>query len=264
MADIKFSQFTAGGNSRVGDIVVGLRGGDNVKFTFPGTGIEDVDGNFLLGYTSIGATAVNYINVANAATTLNPTISAVGSDTNIDLQLSSKGTGSVFINGVTVDYLNNISSIVSATFPGSGSGNALLRAQATAGTPTVQLPTSSGILALTSEIPGGGGVFWSTISGTTQTATVNTGWIPTNVGLTTITLPSTAAIGSVVSIQGEGSGGWTITAPDSQIIHVGSTATSAGGTVSSANRYDAITLVCIVADTEWGMYGPVSSGFVTT
>jgi hypothetical protein len=111
---------------------------------------------------------------------------------------------------------------------------------------------------------GGGGLVWSTIAGTSQSATVNTGWIPQNVGLTTITLPATAAIGSFVSIQGQGSGGWLIDAPGTQIIRIGSSPTSAGGTVASANRYDAITLVCIVADTEWAMYGPVSSGFVIT
>lgn len=113
-------------------------------------------------------------------------------------------------------------------------------------------------------LAGGGGLFWSVIPGSSQTAIVNTGLIPQSGGLTTITLPSTAPIGSVVSVQGQGSGGWVIEAPGSQIIRIGASPSSAGGTVASANRYDAITLICIVANAEWAMYGPVSSGFVIT
>jgi len=47
------------------------------------------------------ASAVNYVNVTGAATTAIPVISAAGSDTNVSLSLSSKGTGVVglFANG---------------------------------------------------------------------------------------------------------------------------------------------------------------------
>jgi len=116
MADIKFSQFTAGNNVRVDDIVVGLRNSDNYKFTFPGTGIEDTSGNLLLGYSTAGISAVNHLFFENANTTFAPTISAVGSDTNINLDIESKGTGAVNLNGVSVDSLNNISGITTAWF----------------------------------------------------------------------------------------------------------------------------------------------------
>lgn len=43
--------------------------------------------------------AVNYATVTPAATTANPTLAAAGSDTNISLALSGKGTGGVVING---------------------------------------------------------------------------------------------------------------------------------------------------------------------
>lgn len=264
MPDIKFSQFTAGGNVQIDDIVVGLRAADNAKFTFPGTGFSDADGNLILGYSSPGVSAINHIFIQNAQTANAPEISAVGTDVDIGIKIAGKGAGSIDLNTVSFSSTGNISGITTAVFPGSGSGQATLEAQAAAGTPTLQLPNASGTLALISDIPGGGGLVWSAISGTSQTATINTGWIPQNVGLTTITLPATAAIGSFVSIQGQGSGGWLIDAPGTQIIRIGSSPTSAGGTVASANRYDAITLVCIVADTEWAMYGPVTSGFTIT
>ena len=47
------------------------------------------------------ASAVNYLNFTGAATTAAPTISAQGSDANIGLVLSSKGTGAVALGGTT-------------------------------------------------------------------------------------------------------------------------------------------------------------------
>lgn len=66
-------------------------------------GIYDSPGNVILGTTS-AASAVNYVNVVNAGTTAAPTLSALGSDTNIDLALASKGTGNVTANGDPVLY----------------------------------------------------------------------------------------------------------------------------------------------------------------
>jgi len=405
MADIKFSQFTSGGNVRVGDIVVGLRASDNVKFTFPGTGISDADGNFLLGYSSVGSSAVNYISFENADTTLGPTISSKGSDSNIDLNISSKMMGNVNINGVLFDSSKNISQIATAVFASSVTGQTTLKGQASVGTLVVELPDASGTLALTSGIPsfplslgmggtgaslsasnggifysnattgailpgtatagqilrsgassapswstttypstttingllyavagntvgqtavvngavlvsssagvpvwsssltngqvvigstggqpqaasimagsgitltagsnslmissttGGGGLIWNSVAGTTALADINNGYIISNAGATTITLPSVAPVSSMISVQGQGAAGWIIQSAVSQIIHVGGSPSTAGGTVGSTNRYDAITLVCIVADSEWGMYGPVSSAFVIT
>jgi len=403
MADIKWSQFTSGGNVQVGDISVGLRSADNIQFTFPGTGIGDANGNLMLGYTSPGVGAINHVLIENAVTTTPPSISAAGTDTNIDLKLSSKGASNIHLNNVLVDNTGDISGIATAMFSGSSSGQAILKAQAAAGTPTLQLPNTSGTLALTSALPsfpitlaqggtgasltasnggifysnastgqilagtatanqvllsgastmpswsmatypattaankilyssatntvselasansaslvtnssgvpswagplndgqviigatggtpqaanlsqgpgitintaahnitisaatGGGGLAWSTISGTTQTGVAGAAYIPTNGALTTIDLPATCNPGDMIAVQGQGSGMWTIQANTGQTIHIGSSASSVAGTVSAANQYDAITLVCIVADTDWAMYGPVSSGFV--
>ncbi|CAB4128346.1 hypothetical protein UFOVP270_25 [uncultured Caudovirales phage] len=405
MADIKFSQFALYGDCQVGDIVVGLRAGDNAQFTFPGTGIADSNANLLLGYTSVGAGAVNYVSFENAVTTTAPVISAKGTDFNINLQLSSKGTGSVALNNVLVDSSSNVSNVATVMFTGSSSGQAILKAQATAGTPTLQLPNESGILALTSDLPtlplalneggtgaaltasnggifysnastgailsgtatahqvllsgsssapswsnatypvsitinqllysssanaitgltaansaalvsgssgtpiwsnsiddgyiiigstgaqpqaaqltqgsgititngpnsieissstGGGGLIWSVVAGTTQTAAAGNGYITSNGSLTTVSLPASCAPGDMVAVQGQGAGGWLIQANTGQTIHIGASASMSAGSVASANQYDAITLVCIVTNTDWAMYGPVSSGFVIT
>ena len=71
-----------------------------------GTGailLKDGDGNELVK-TSRTASAVNEVTVANAATGNGPTLSATGDDTNIDLNITPKGTGdSVFTNKIKVD-----------------------------------------------------------------------------------------------------------------------------------------------------------------
>ena len=61
------------------------------------------DGNVILSFTTGGESATNWIDIKHAATGLGPVVRAVGTDTNVDLELSSKGTGVVNITGaVTV------------------------------------------------------------------------------------------------------------------------------------------------------------------
>jgi hypothetical protein len=61
----------------------------------------DTSGNEIVIGTSI-ASAVNEVTVRNAATANAPKIAATGGDTNINLNLQGKGTGSVQVNGTDV------------------------------------------------------------------------------------------------------------------------------------------------------------------
>lgn len=101
MAQIEFSDFAVGNNLMVGDTVVGLRSNANYKFTFPGTGIEDSNGNTLFSYSTSGAAAVNYVTLTNSDTGNAPSITASGTDVNIDLSIQGKGTGSVVLESLT-------------------------------------------------------------------------------------------------------------------------------------------------------------------
>jgi hypothetical protein len=58
------------------------------------TGVNDTNGNELLKVTAT-ASAVNELTLANAATGNGPTLSATGDDTNIDINITPKGTGIV-------------------------------------------------------------------------------------------------------------------------------------------------------------------------
>ena len=99
--DIKFSQFTASGDTQVSDYVVGLRAGENAKFDFPGTGFKDINGNYLLKYSTAGANAVNYLALINSISTLPVVLTAGGSDTDIGITLLPKGSGSLKLNTLT-------------------------------------------------------------------------------------------------------------------------------------------------------------------
>ena len=58
--------------------------------------ILDANGNEILEFDS-NDSAVNHLRVQNQATGSNPSLEAVGDDTNIDLQLTSKGTGKIIV-----------------------------------------------------------------------------------------------------------------------------------------------------------------------
>jgi len=100
---------------------------------------------------------------------------------------------------------------------------------------------------------GSGGVTFAGVSGTTQQAAVNNGYIPLNAALTTITLPATAAVGDVVAITGYGAGLWKLAQNTSQLIHFLSlvTTTGTGGYIQATTRYDTIIVRCVEANTTW-------------
>lgn len=99
-----------------------------------------------------------------------------------------------------------------------------------------------------------------TTSDATQQALPNSGFIPTLSSLVTINLPSTAAAGDRVAVQGEGSGGWKLQANAGQIIHMSTSATSDGGSLSSSDRYDTVCIMCIVENTTWSVSYFLSDG----
>ena len=95
---------------------------------------------------------------------------------------------------------------------------------------------------------------YTDVTGTSQTLAVNQGYQSNNAGLVTLTLPSTAAFGTIIKIRGYGAGGWTVAQNASQQIILGAkgaTTVGTGGSVSSTNRYDKITPFCAVANTTW-------------
>lgn len=123
--------------------------------------------------------------------------------------------------------------------------------------------TNLSISDTTLNASGGSGFTWNEVTGTTQAAAVNNGYLANNGSLVTITLPDTAALGSVVRVSGVGAGGWKIAQNASEIIHFGNTdtTTGTGGYLQSTHVRDSIELVCCVANTEWNVLS--SQGNIT-
>lgn len=87
---------------------------------------------------------------------------------------------------------------------------------------------------------------------TPVTVVVNATYIADNASaLTVFNLPATAAVGTEVSIVGNGPGGWQIVANGGQTIKMNANTTTSGGSMSSTNRYNGVTIVCTVANTTW-------------
>lgn len=107
-------------------------------------------------------------------------------------------------------------------------------------------------------------VTWSGVAGTSQAAAVNHGYIIQNAATTTVTLPATAAIGSIVAVAGLGAGGWVLTANTGQTIKISPATTSSAGSLASTAQYDSVEVVCVTANTTWIVRSVQSSGLTVT
>ena len=57
---------------------------------------------------------------------------------------------------------------------------------------------------------GGGLVGWQPVTGASQQAVVNQGYLATNGTTVTVTLPASPSVGDIVRVSGAGAGGWQI------------------------------------------------------
>lgn len=119
-----------------------------------------------------------------------------------------------------------------------GTGGALVSGNA--GTSTLTISVS------------GSGFMWSAVTVNTSMS-ASQGYITNSAGALTMALPATAAVGDTFAITGLGAGGWIISQNAGQNVIVGgvSTTVGVGGSISSTNQYDDVTIVCVVADTTF-------------
>src|SRR5262249_17833926 len=75
--------------------------------------------------------------------------------------------------------------------------------------PNVTLTPSGNNLQISAN-SGAGGLSWQVVSGTSQQAQANTGYLLTNDAQVTLTLPASLNVGDVVHVSGSVAGGWKI------------------------------------------------------
>ena len=94
---------------------------------------------------------------------------------------------------------------------------------------------------------------YTEVTGTSQTMAADNEYTANNAGLVTLTLPTTAAIGTTIIVNGKGAGGFLIAQNSSQLIHFGSVVTTTGvsGSLASTNQWDNVRLKCVTANTTW-------------
>jgi hypothetical protein len=259
MADVKFSDFTDGGEMQIGDIPVGLRPSDavnNYKFNFPGSGIKDSSGNYLFQYDTVGALAVNYLKFVNSQTGNAVLLTAGGIDSNINIAITPPGTGALYLDNLKWPTSDGLPDTLIYT---DGAGN-LGFSELIAGT-NISI-NNIGTSITISASGSGGGFSWNVVTGTSQNMAINNGYIANNASLVTLNLPPTSSVGDALSVIGKGTGGWLIQCGVGQTIVLGSSTTSSGGSLSSTNQNDALYIICTVANNEWHI-GSAPQGNIT-
>lgn len=173
-------------------------------------GVEDEDGNEQLLFTKT-ASAVNYLNITNAATGTNSIIGAAGDDTNIGVDFQGKGTGTYNFKGTAdqaayiriFEDTDNGSNYIELRTPASIASNKNLTFQDLSGTIGIEA-TQAAMEAETDEFTyvtpdlvrhsPGVAKFWASFNGT-GTAALNTSY-------------------NVTSLTDNGTGDYTITIAD--------------------------------------------------
>lgn len=137
---------------------------------------------------------------------------------------------------------------------GNTTGNTLTKATLTAGS---GISITNGTGSITIATTNGQGITWNEVTGTSQTAAVNNGYVANNAGLVTVTLPTTAALGSIIEVAWKGAGGWKVAQNASQAIRFGSTITTTGtgGSLASSASGDSVRILCTTADTGFEVIG---------
>ncbi len=134
--------------------------------------------------------------------------------------------------------------------------NGQLLIGSTAGVPAAATLTAGANVTITNgansiTIATGSGTTWVDQTTTPVTIVKNTGYLANNAGLVTLNMPATAAVGDEFTIQGQGAGGWLLRMNTGQVANLGASPTTSAGALSSTNRYDAVKLVCSVANTTF-------------
>ena len=178
-------------------------------------------------------------------------------DTDIPIGVAKGGTGAVSLTdggimlGSGTGAVTVLGQALNGQLPIGSTGADAVLATLTEGS---NITITEGAGTITIAASGGSGLTWNEETGTSVTMAIDNGYIANNASLVTLTLPTTAPIGSIVRIVGKGAGGWKIAQNASENIRwdeASITTTGVGGSLASTDDFDMVELVCMTADTNW-------------
>lgn len=213
----------------------------------PASGIIDIAGGSNINTS--GATNVLTINLNNSPSVSGTITAGTGVVATTGGLTATAGGLTVTAGTVTITPFANTGALVTnasgvITDANANTSGYVLTSNGSGSVPSFQAPAASGFV-------------WANTTGATQAMAVSTGYVSNDgVTLVTFTLPSTAAVGAEVAVVGSGAGLWTIAQNAGQTIHFNAVDSTTGvtGSVSSTSRYDSITLICNVANSDWVVY----------
>lgn len=238
-----------------------VAGGTNINTAGAGATLTvNLDDTITL--TTVNALTFDTAVIAAALVISGNSIEADGTDANVDINITPKGTGVLATTELTLTTPlaiayggTNANAMANANGVNYYDGTRIVTtAVGNAG----QILTSNGAgVAPTFQDPGT--MTYAREAGAAVALVADNGYINTNAGLTTFTLPAAAALGTKIAIIGESAAGWTIAQNAGQNIQYGNTSTTVGvgGSLSSFNRYDTVDLICRVANTTWSVVSSV-------
>jgi hypothetical protein len=108
----------------------------------------------------------------------------------------------------------------------------------------------------------GGGLTWTVVTGVSQAAVANNGYIANNAGLVTVTLPATSAVGDTIAVTGiNNATGWKVAQNAGNQIFFGTSSTTSGtgGSLASSATRDTVYLVCMTANATWNVVNSIGN-----
>jgi len=136
-------------------------------------------------------------------------------------------------------------------------GAAPVAAALVSGDASVTITPGAGSIDLAAA---GGGLAWSVEAGAAVAAAVDSGYITNRGAGITYTIPTTAAVGSIIRICSI-AGLWTIAqnAAESIVFGAFTTTVGVGGSLVATNVGDTIEIINTVADTQWAVLSSVGN-----